>query len=231
MKKNQINLALLLLTLLCCFSACQPERTQQFSVDQLTNNPKNQLGLPVEESTDWLSLAEELETADSKEVKKRLERKGIELAETSYLFYALALSYFKEEKFDEALAALKVAADQYYNPLAMVRLAWIYADTKAEVQKRFPKADLSNFEQDYQKVYDYVHYGLSAAIFMMERFDDRYCVDEVNLISRPLTDRFIAKDSTVIGDFDTQAAAAALEQALPQLQKDFEATYGQKKAS
>lgn len=216
---------MLLGALMFCF-ACQSDQPQkEFTVEELENNTQNQLELPVEEEVDLFRLQEELEKLDKGAIEKRLEKKGLALVEASYLFNTLGLRYFQEDNFKKGMYYHKVAADQYLNPLAMVRLAHIYSDSASDVQKKFPNAELSGFEQDFEKVYHYLHYGLNMAILTMERFQDDSAVKEVNYMSRSLTDLFQSRDSSILGDFDVQAAEEAMKKELPAIREKFENLY------
>lgn len=224
MKNNTVYL-MLLGALMFCF-ACQSDRPQkEFTVEELENNAQNQLELPIEEEVDLFRLQEELEKLDKAAIEKRLGKKALGLLEASYLFNTLGLRYFQEDNFKKGMHYHKVAADQYLNPLAMVRLAHIYSDSASAVQKKFPNADLSGFEQDFEKVYHYLHYGLNMAILTMEGFQDDSAVKEVNYMSRSLTDLFQSRDSSILGDFDVKAAEEAMKKELPAIREKFETLY------
>ena len=217
---------LLIGAFIICMS-CESDRPlQAYSIEELEKNEQNDLKLAVEENPDILTLTGELEKLDRAGVEARLQKKGLGLMEASYLFYTLGLRYFQEEDFQNGMKYQKLAADQYLNPLAMIRLAHIYTDSTSSVQKMFPEADLGDFEQDFDKVYHYLHYGLNMAILSMEHFQDNYVVKEANFMSGPLTNLFQARDSSVIGNFDVKAAEAAMKAELPAIREKFEAFYG-----
>jgi hypothetical protein len=226
--KRALIYSLFLASLLFQMS-CQTDQPQKaFSIAELENNSNNKLALPLDEELDLFSLTEELEKLDKEAIEKRLEQKGLTIMEASYLFNTLGLRYFQDDNFSKGMHYHKVAADQYLNPLAMLRLAHIYTDSAAVVQAKFPDADLNGFEQDFDKVYHYLHYGLNMAILTMEHFQDDYPVKEVNFMSGPLTKLFESRDSSILGDFDVKAAEEAMKKELPTIREKFESFYGLK---
>jgi hypothetical protein len=217
-------LTIFLISVLCC--ACQSTVKKKPSLADLEANKNNDFGLPIEEKLDLKGLCDELfEEKDKDKLIKRLGKTNLGLQEASYTLHILGIKYFELDDYETGIRYQHIAADQYLNPLAMVMLARIYADKKAEVLAKFPEGAVKTFEQDFSKSYRYLHWALNCGILTMERFSDRYPIDKINYYVTPLIDLFESKDSTRLGHFDTELAAQKMEAELPEIRRQFEALY------
>ncbi len=227
--KRYFNLLAFSFLVIVFLTACQSEKTKVYSLSELEQNKKNILGLKANTQPDLKKLCDDLFEIEGREkLEKRLSKADIDLFEVSYIFYTLGVDYLRHNDFEKGMQYLHIAADDYLNPLAMIRLARIYVETKEVVSSKFPQGAVKDFEQDFQKVYHYLHWALNTAILTMEYFKDRYAIDIVNEIATPLIDGFEGQNPKFSppSDFDKDAAAKDMEKQLPTIRAEFEKLYG-----
>lgn len=229
-QKSAIHTTILypLLSLLCIFLlflSCQNQEARSYSLEELENNEENVLGLYVAEQPAIQKLCQELGAMGREEIIEFLQKKDIGLFEASYGFHFLGNRYFVEDEFDKGMHYQYVAADQYLNPLAQLRIALLYYKPTAEIKGALPEGQGKDFAQDFAKSYHYLHLALNYSMLTMSEFADRTAIDDVNHYGRPLIDVFQKKDSTILGDFDVDAAAAKMKAYLPELESKFNTVY------
>lgn len=149
--KYYIVLAVLLLSLVAC------QQQKSYSLEQLQENPNNQLQLPVVANMDNFALEKLLEKFSSLDTSKLLQemtKSGATLQEISYGFYYLANHAAQVGKTKEALNYHEIAATQYLNPLSMLKLA----------QANFMGINQPPvvYPQDYQQAYIHLHEAMET---------------------------------------------------------------------
>jgi hypothetical protein len=215
-----------LLTLLILSACNNDEASKSFTLSELEKNKANSLRLLVEEKIDLKALCKELAEADISGIEKRVQKKNAGLLEVSYGFYFLGSKYLEKNDFDKGLQYLHIAADHYLNPLAMHTLSVIYSKPAEMIKKGLNSSQASQFRQNFEKSYYYLHRALNSAILTMEKYNDRTIVDDVNKYALPLIEIFEKKDSTVLRNFDFQSAEARAKKDLSAIKSEFEGMYG-----
>lgn len=152
MKKSII---IFLVATIVFLSSC--DNTRKYSVEELENNQFNSLNLPVKEdinSKELSKVVDELAELDTKQLLEQLEVKGLELNKASYAFYYLGNNAVKENDFEKFYSYHKIAAEQYLNPLSMIKLAQMY-------QRGLPQ--LKNpIRPDLARSYEYLHQAMEC---------------------------------------------------------------------
>lgn len=200
---------LFLLMILLSLAACDTGRS--YTLEELKNNPYNQLELAVNPAPDlhaYQDLLDQLAEKDQAALLALLESKNLELHEASFALYYLANSFSKADNLEEALALHMVAANQYLNPQSMLKLAEWY----------FYK------EKDYGKAYEYLYQSLETKLEITE-----------NNRSHPLSTAGKDKMQYLVqeldrlhnaGAFDKMPIREQLKAALPDLLAQYRKMYG-----
>jgi uncharacterized protein YcfL len=211
---------------LIILTSCESDKVaKSFTLSELEKNSANALKIPVEKKVDFLALCKEMATSDINKLSKRLQKKNVGLIEVSYGFYFLGSRYLEKDDFDKGLNILHIAADLYLNPLAMHKLAVIYAQTAEEIRKNVRAGQARNFKQDFEKSYFYIHRSINTAIMTMETFNDRTIVDDINKYALPLIELFEKKDSTILKNFNNEAALSKGKRDVQLIRSEFDKLY------
>ncbi len=162
--QNPLPLSLLLVALIGCATASSktaeaapvrnsPAKTS--GLDSLCANHYNQLHLPVGKFEQVKAIIERDRKADIPEIKAGLNAKNVTLYEASWGFYYLGLKAIQKDDYANYIKYMTIAADDYLNPWAMVKLAKVYYYDKAQWKKEFPKADITT-DKDLERSYTYL---------------------------------------------------------------------------
>jgi|GEM_PF-5624660 len=204
--------------------SCSDQLAQSYTVAELLDNPQNQLQLPLEQNPDILFLCQELDETDITGIRTRLERPGLHALEASFGLYFLGLKYFQQDSFDLGINIMEKVADNYLNPLAFTRLMLLHKTDPSRFAQ-LPAGEGQGFEPDIEKAHYYLHAALNSAIFMMERFNERAPVDDVNRYAQGFIQILEEGDSSQLRGLDLKAAEAKMKAELPQLEAKFETLY------
>ncbi|EJF51770.1 hypothetical protein SapgrDRAFT_1277 [Saprospira grandis DSM 2844] len=204
--------------------SCSDQLAKSYTVAELLDNQQNHLQLPLEQNPDLLLLCQELDETDIPGIKNRLERPGIQELEASFALYFLGQKYFQQDSFEQGLAIMEKVAENYLNPLAFTRLMLLHKTAPSRFAQ-LPAGQGQGFQPDMAKAYYYLHAALNSAIFMMERFNDRGPVDDVNRYAQGFIQILEEGDSSQLRGLDLKAAEAKMKAELPQLEAKFEALY------
>jgi hypothetical protein len=215
----------LILGLIFLTSCGKDQGAKSYSISELEKNKVNSLNLSVEKKVDFLAICREMASSDINSLTKRLQKKNVGLIEVSYGFYFLGSRYLEKDDFDKGINYLHIAADLYLNPLAMHKLAVIYAQPAAQIRKNVPNGQARNFKQDFDKSYYYIHRSINSAIMTMEAYNDRTILDDINKYALPLIELFEKKDSTILKDFDFQAAELRGKKDVQLIRSEFDKLY------
>jgi hypothetical protein len=138
--------------------------------------------------------------------------------------------YFAEDDFEKGMYYQQLAADEYLNPYAMLRLAIIYSKTKEEISSKLPKGKKIEFERDYEKSFQYLLLAINTAVLTMEYFEDRSVMDDINKFGAPLVELYEKRDSSLLKDFDIAKSEEKAKKELPDIKAAFLRVYKPKKS-
>jgi len=192
-------------------TACDTPRS--YALEELEDNTYNSLALPSEKTythEELQALLDELKNKDIASIKKDLSAKGVDLLRVCYGMYYLGNNYAQEGDFEEALKYHKIAAEQYLNPLSMLKMAQLYFKGSAVL----PNANIS-FEPDLAKAYEHLHHAMecvteitlnnrSHLLAKITKDNGRYLLDELNKEAES-------------GAFDKEAVRQKLKEELPDI--------------
>jgi hypothetical protein len=220
------------ITLLFIVIACESDnpKNSNYSLEQLEKNKQNALGLESIENPDLLALTQKLNEAKKEEIEKLLQKKGLNFFEASYGLHYLGNRYFAEDDFEKGMYYQQLAADEYLNPYAMLRLAIIYSKTKEEISSKLPKGKKIDFERDYEKSFRYLLLAINTAVLTMEYFEDRSVMDDINKFGAPLVELYEKRDSSLLKDFDIAKSEEKAKKELPDIKAAFLRVYKPKKS-
>jgi hypothetical protein len=221
--KRIISLVFLIITVIACKT--DNPNNKSYSLEQLEKNKQNNLGLASTEKPDLYAMNGQLSEMDRAAIEKFLQKKGLNIFEASYGLHFLGNRYFSENQFEKGMFYQQLAADEYLNPYAMLRLSLIYSKTKEEIQSDLPKGQAENFSQDYAKSFHYLHRAVNISILTMEHFQDRTVMDDINKFGNPLLDVFEKKDSILLKNYDVEALEKKAKESLPEIEKTFFVVY------
>ncbi len=139
----------ILLGLSLFFFAC--DSTRSYSLQELENNRYNDLNLRLEPNIETYGLEkilEEFALLDTTQLLRQLAANDLELNRASYGLFYLANNYAKVGDMQRFLKYHKIAAEQYLNPLSMLKMAQIY-------QKGLPQISPS-IPTDWERSYTYM---------------------------------------------------------------------------
>ncbi len=124
-------------------------------LDSLCANHYNQLHLAVGKFEHVKAIIERDRKAGLPELKASLNAKNVTLYEASWGFYYLGLKAIQKDDYPNYIKYMTIAADDYLNPWAMVKLAKVYYYDKAQWKKDFPKAQITT-DKDLERSYTYL---------------------------------------------------------------------------
>jgi len=225
--KKLIIITSLIVTVFACNS--DNPKNKSYTLEQLEQNKQNSLGIESIEKPDLMALNQKLSEAKKEEIEKILQKKGLNFFEASYALHYLGNRYFADDNFEKGMFYQHLAADEYLNPYAMLRLAIMYSKTKEEIAARLPKGKEINFERNFPKSFRYLLWALNTAILTMEYFEDRTAVDDINKFGAPLIELYEKRDSSLLKDFDIAKAEENGKKELPEIEAKFLKVYGVKK--
>jgi hypothetical protein len=226
--KNYFFAFSLLFIVLACKSDNPKNRI--YSLEQLEKNKQNALGIESIEKPDLMALTQKLNEAKKEEIEKMLQKKGLNFFEASYGLHYLGNRYFAEDDFEKGIYYQQLAADEYLNPYAMLRLAIIYSKTKEEISAKLPKGKKIEFERDYEKSFRYLLWSINTGVLTMEYFEDRTVMDDINKFGAPLIELYEKRDSSLLRDFDIAKAEEKAKKEVPEIKAAFLRVYKPKKA-
>ncbi len=220
------------ITLLFIVLACESDnpKNSNYSLEQLEKNKQNALGLESIEKPDLLALTQKLNEAKKEEIEKLLQKKGLNFFEASYGLHYLGNRYFAEDDFEKGMYYQQLAADEYLNPYAMLRLAIIYSKTKEEISSKLPEGKKIDFERNYEKSFRYLLLAINTAVLTMEYFEDRSVMDDINKFAAPLVELYEKRDSSLLKDFDIAKSEERAKKELPDIKAAFLRVYKPKKS-
>ena len=128
------------------------------TLEALLKNEDNKLGLTVDKDINFDSLLNNLMSLRDKEkLLEIIHKPDLEWHEASWSLYSLGNLYIKEDSFDLDVSIFTDISENYYNPLAAVKLARLYVMDKETLSKQINGVD--HFERDYGKAYYYLELG------------------------------------------------------------------------
>ena len=204
-------------------------KNKKYTLEQLEKNRENSLGIESIEKPDLMALNQQLSESKKEEIEKLLQKKGLNFFEASYGLHYLGNRYLAENNFEKGMYFQHLAADEYMNPYAMLRLSMIYSKTKEEILENLPKGTKLNFKRDYEKSFHYMILALNTSILTMEYFEDRTVFDDINRFAAPLVEFYERRDSSLLKEFDFVKAEEKGNKELPAIKEAFIKVYKPKK--
>lgn len=221
--KKLLIIAVVIFSILACNS--DNPKNKAYTLEQLEQNKQNSLGIESIEKPDLMALNQKMSEAKKEEIEKLLQKKGLNFFEASYALHYLGNRYFAEDNFEKGLFYQHLAADEYLNPYAMLRLAIMYSKSKEDIATRLPKGKEIKFERDYAKSFRYLLWALNTAVLTMEYFEDRTAVDDINKFGAQLIEFYEKRDSNLLRDFDIAKAEEKGKKELPEIKAMFLKVY------
>lgn len=220
------NLFFFYLFILSFSLSCTNDNTNRsFKLSELEDNRKNSLRLRIEKQPDILRRNEKLSVMDRYSVENFLRQKDISFFDASFGIHFLGNRFFLEDNFEKGLYYQHLSADEYMNPYAMLKLAIIYSKDTNEILKSLPKGVKLNFKKDLEISFRYLHRAINTAILIMEKFNDRTAIDDINRFGQPLIELFEKRDSNTLGSFDVKAAEEKAALDIKNIKSDFNKIY------
>lgn len=221
--KFLINLLIVILLFSACSSINQEEAVS-YSLEQLQDNMRNKQQLKVEPKIKIGELCESLKAQSLEEIKERLTKESLGLYEASFGLHYMGNRYLQSGDFQHGFHFLEVAADEYLNPLAMLKLARIYYMPTEKLAESFPEGSLQGFEQDWQRAYYYINMSLSITERITGGRRGHYLIDVVVFNGVGILDQLTAYGQQ--GKFDEVAARKYVDEHMPKNLTLYERMYG-----
>ncbi|MCP4438768.1 MAG: hypothetical protein GY810_07470 [Aureispira sp.] len=193
-----------LILLVAACTSINEEQPVSYTLEQLQDNMRNKQGLEVEPKIKIGELCESFKGQSLKEITKRLTKEDLGLYEASYGLHYMGNRYLQSGDFRHGIHFLEVAADEYFNPLSMLKLARIYYMSAEQIQASFPNGALDGFSQDWKKAYYYINMSLSLTEEITGGRRGHYLIDVVVFNGIGILDELSAHAQQ--GDFDEEAA-------------------------
>lgn len=218
-----------LLFVMLFWGACtsiNQEETVSYTLEQLQDNMRNKQGLKVESSVKIGELCEHFKAQSLEEIKEELSKEGLGLYEASYGLHYIGNRYLQAGDFKHGFHFLEVAADEYLNPLSMLKLARIYYMPTQKLEESFPEGGLDGFKQDWQRAYYYINMSLSITEQITGGRRGHYLIDVVVFNGVGILDELSAYGQQ--GKFDEATARKYVDQHMPDNLALYEYMYGDK---
>lgn len=176
---------------------------------------------------DYKALIEHLKAMDKPSLLvflgNRDARRSPNVYELSYGLYYLGLRNMQENVYGEGLQHLHNAADQYCNPLAMVKLAMFYSMSKEQMVSTFGEQAIS-FAQDWSKTYFYINAALHVSGIILKSSNDKTILNLVVANGLGILDSF--NMASVKAAFDFAGAEKSLPAQLLRVEEQYRRLFG-----
>lgn len=206
---------ILFLSCLFCLAACSSDKT--YTLEELKNNPTNQLHLSYSKDADFEKINQSFEGKKEKEILDLLNQPNVSFASVSYGLYHLGNHYiYDETTVKKGVEYLQIAADQYLNPLAMSRLGRMYYTPSEQLPK--------GIQQDLILAYYYTNLAIALGNISEEQGEKGVFIS--SYMRKNSLGLFDALQSEVIQEkYDVDAAQAKLKKDLENIRKAYKEYY------
>ncbi len=148
------------------------------TIEDYVDNPNNKKGYHKGNITQAVSLFNSYTKMDKTQIQTAMDSTDLSLHEISYALYFWAMRHIQEGKIKQGYQLLKVAADDYLNPIAMVKLARInYHGSQALQQGKNP-IDLQ-LDKDLETSYYYITLAFEVTRVLNEKTGDKVMLNHV----------------------------------------------------
>ncbi len=212
----------LLSLLLFIFSCTNKQTKENYSIEELLTNNINDFNLPIDKAIDFKKLHDNLKSLETSEIITKLEGKNIEWNTVSQGLYIIADKYLKAGDFDNAYIYYKASALQYYNPMAMAKLARLLRTTEDKVPPFITKK--STFKTDKEEAYILVNSGLNILnVYKKHQTRFKYLLDKFVSNNLGMIDSY--NMPSVQKEFDFNKAKAELDTRYKKMEQELEKIY------
>ena len=222
------NLFLLFsLTLLICSNNYQTY-AQSYTLEEIRKNSGNSLNLAIDLNMDFELVWQSFKGMTQQEIESKLTGEKLNWHEASFGVYYLGSSYLMNEDFKNALECYIDAAENYINPMALVKIARINFIPKDELPSYISK--LKSFEPDIEIAYLSINKAMESANFIIKKQKDdtaQYIIELVVANGLGLLDTF--NTPSVKEQFNIKKADKKLKNAIKQMEEKYQIIYKKNK--
>lgn len=182
------------------------------SLAELCDNQYNRHGYAVGDFSDVNEMLASYTKLDQEQLLKTLEQEATTLYEVSYGLYFLSMRYMQQEAYQDGFRYLAIAADDYLNPLAMVKLARLYYHG-AQKMNIPPEVEVSR-EQDLVRAYYYITLAFQIGGVITDTFGKNKVLDAIVNGGLALLDTFNLPD--IKKKLAAESAGSTLLESVPE---------------
>ncbi|MBX2875168.1 MAG: hypothetical protein KTR30_23795 [Saprospiraceae bacterium] len=159
------------------------------TVKDYVDNPNNKRGYHKGSIAQAVNLFNSYTKMDKPQIEATMDSTDLSLHEISYALYFWAMRHIQEGKIKEGYELLKVAADDYLNPIAMVKLARINFHGSQALQQGKTPIDLE-LDKDLETSYYYITLAFEITRVLNEKTGDKVMLNHVVNSGLALYDTF-----------------------------------------
>ncbi len=159
------------------------------TIEDYVDNSNNKRGYHKGSITQAVDLFNPYTKMDKLQIKAAMDSTDLSLHEISYALYFWAMRHIQEGKVQNGYQLLKVAADDYLNPLAMVKLARINFHGSKALQQGSNPIDL-DLDKDLETSYYYITLAFEVTRVLNDKTGDKVMLNHVVNSGLALYDTF-----------------------------------------
>lgn len=159
------------------------------TIAEYVDNPNNKRGYSKGSIAQAVALFNAYTKMDKLQIQAAMDSTDLSLHEISYAIYFWAMRHIQEGKVKDGYELLKVAADDYLNPVAMVKLARINFHGSQALQQGNQPIDLA-LEKDLETSYYYITLAFELTRVLNDRTGDQVMLNHVVNSGLALYDTF-----------------------------------------
>lgn len=182
------------------------------SLAEMFDNQYNRHGYAVGDFSQVSQILASYTNWDKEELLNQLEQEAMTLYEVSYGLYCLSMRCMQQEAYQDGFRYLSIAADDYLNPLAMVKLARLYYHGAQKMN--IPPEVLVSREQDLVRAYYYITLAFQIGGVITDTFGKNKVLDAIVNSGLALLDTFNLPD--IKQKLAVQSADSTLLESLPE---------------
>ena len=148
------------------------------TIEDYVDNPNNKRGYHKGSISQAVSLFNSYTKMDKPQIQAAMDSTDLSLHEISFALYFWAMRHIQEGKIKQGYDLLKVAADDYLNPIAMVKLARINFHGSQALQQGKQAIDLE-LEKDLETSYYYITLAFEITRVLNEKTGDKVMLNHV----------------------------------------------------
>jgi hypothetical protein len=168
------------------------EAVKPATLAEMSDNQYNRHGYDVGDFSEVSQILATYTKFDKEQLLNKLEHEATTLYEVSYGLYFLAMRYMQQEAYQDGFRYLRIAADDYLNPLAMVKLARVYYHG-AQKMNIPPEVEITR-EEDLVSAYYYITLAFQIGGVITDSFGKNKVLDAIVNSGLALLDTFNLPD-------------------------------------